>query len=92
VSTATDVKFLEGIELDKVPPCETIWCQALGDQIIMLGDMCSNPAAARVKIKFECGKIEIRWKCEECLEAMQGQARWGCVKCGMLERFFMGRL
>jgi hypothetical protein len=89
VSTATDVKFLEGIELDKVPPCETRWCKALGDQIIALGDKCANPAVARVKIKYDCGKIDIRWKCGECLAAMQSNGRWGCVECGMLEGFLV---
>ncbi len=67
--------------------CETIWIEVLNGDILDGGVPCENPASCRVKINFECGQVDIRWKCDKCLNTMLKQDTWGCITCSRTEPF-----
>jgi hypothetical protein len=91
MSVASDIDLFTELELDMSQghQCETIWF-AVGDDGFTVPETetpCTNPAIVRVKIHFDCGNFDVRWKCEYCLQNMLSKGKWGCIPCNRVEPF-----
>jgi hypothetical protein len=88
VTTLTpELEILEELFPSHGMQCETIWVEVLDGQFLDGGEPCENPASCRVKISFDCGNVDVRWKCDYCLNTMLTQETWGCIVCARTEPF-----